>query len=80
MESVPDHIFGYTILNDVTARERQVRYKTDGTMFYEAGSSKNFDNSTPIGPCIVTTDEIRIRRTCSCAPSSMTTAPEQQHP
>ncbi len=37
MESVPDHIFGYTILNDVTARERQVRYKTDGTMFYEAG-------------------------------------------
>lgn len=57
-ENVLDHIFGYTVLNDITARERQVRYKTDGTMFYEAGSSKNFDRSTPIGPCIVTRDEI----------------------
>lgn len=58
METVADHVFGYTVLNDVTARERQVRYKTDGSMFYESGSSKNFDNSTPIGPCIVTPDEI----------------------
>lgn len=58
MGNVADHIFGYTVLNDVTARERQVRYKTDGSMFYESGSSKNFDNSTPIGPCIVTPDEI----------------------
>lgn len=58
MDSVNDHIFGYTVLNDVTARERQVKYKPDGTMFYEAGASKNFDYSTPIGPCIVTRDEI----------------------
>jgi acylpyruvate hydrolase len=57
-DEVSDHVFGYTVLNDVTARERQVRYKTDGTMFYEAGSSKNFDKSCPIGPCIVTRDEI----------------------
>lgn len=58
IENVADHIFGYTVLNDVTARERQVRYKSDGSMFYESGSSKNFDNSTPIGPCIVTPDEL----------------------
>ncbi|HTV71891.1 MAG TPA: fumarylacetoacetate hydrolase family protein, partial [Rhizobiaceae bacterium] len=58
IDNVADHIFGYTVLNDVTARERQVRYKTDGSMFYESGSSKNFDNSTPIGPCIVTPDEL----------------------
>lgn len=58
IEKVSDYVFGYTVLNDVTARERQVRYKSDGSMFYEAGSSKNFDNSTPIGPCIVTADEI----------------------
>jgi 2-keto-4-pentenoate hydratase/2-oxohepta-3-ene-1,7-dioic acid hydratase in catechol pathway len=57
-DRVLDHIFGYTIINDITARERQVRYKSDGSMFYEAGSSKNFDKSTPIGPCIVTRDEI----------------------
>ncbi len=53
-----EHIFGYTILNDVTARERQVRFRPDGSHFYEAGSSKNFDTSTPMGPYIATTDEI----------------------
>jgi len=53
-----DHVFGYTILNDVTARDKQVRFKPDGTMFYEAGSSKNFDTSTPMGPYIATRDEI----------------------
>ena len=57
-DRVMEHVFGYTVLNDITARERQVRYKADGTMFYEAGTSKNFDKSTPIGPCIVTRDEI----------------------
>lgn len=53
-----DHVFGYTILNDVTARERQVRFRPDGSYFYEAGSSKNFDTSTPMGPYILTADEI----------------------
>ena len=53
-----EYVFGYTILNDVTARDKQVRFKADGTMFYEAGSSKNFDTSTPIGPYIATRDEI----------------------
>lgn len=53
-----EHVFGYTILNDVTARDKQVRFKSDGSMFYEAGSSKNFDTATPMGPYIATTDEI----------------------
>lgn len=57
-ERALDHVFGYTILNDVTARERQVRFRPDGTFFYEAGSSKNFDTSTPIGPYILTADEV----------------------
>ena len=51
-ERALDHVFGYTILNDVTARERQVRFRPDGSYFYEAGSSKNFDTSTPMGPSI----------------------------
>jgi 2-keto-4-pentenoate hydratase/2-oxohepta-3-ene-1,7-dioic acid hydratase in catechol pathway len=55
---VADYIYGYCVLNDVTARERQVRWRPDGTYFYEAGSSKNFDTSTPIGPYIVTADEV----------------------
>lgn len=57
-DKVADYIFGYCILNDVTARERQVRWRPDGTYFYEAGSSKNFDTSTPLGPYIVTADEV----------------------
>ncbi|CAN5724358.1 fumarylacetoacetate hydrolase family protein [soil metagenome] len=57
-EKALENVFGYTILNDVTARERQVRYREDGSYFYEAGSSKNFDTSTPMGPYILTADEL----------------------
>ena len=57
VEDALDHVFGYTILNDVTARDRQVRVR-DGVTWYELGSSKNFDTSAPLGPCLVTADEI----------------------
>ncbi|KGL42508.1 fumarylacetoacetate hydrolase [Listeria newyorkensis] len=46
-----DAIFGYTILNDVTARDLQVKHK----QFYLA---KSLDGSCPIGPYVVTKDEI----------------------
>jgi 2-keto-4-pentenoate hydratase/2-oxohepta-3-ene-1,7-dioic acid hydratase in catechol pathway len=58
LASALDHVFGYTILNDATARERQVRFREDGTHFYEAGSSKKFDTSCPMGPYLATRDEI----------------------
>ncbi len=64
-ERALEHVFGYTILNDVTARERQVRFRPDGSYFYEAGSSKNFDTSTPIGPYILTADELPDPQTLS---------------
>jgi 2-keto-4-pentenoate hydratase/2-oxohepta-3-ene-1,7-dioic acid hydratase in catechol pathway len=64
-ERALDHVFGYTILNDVTARERQVRFRPDGSYFYEAGSSKNFDTSTPLGPYILTADELPDPQTLS---------------
>jgi 2-keto-4-pentenoate hydratase/2-oxohepta-3-ene-1,7-dioic acid hydratase in catechol pathway len=51
------HVFGYTIVNDVTARDRQVRRSGDFT-WYELGRGKAFDSSAPLGPCIVTADEI----------------------
>jgi 2-keto-4-pentenoate hydratase/2-oxohepta-3-ene-1,7-dioic acid hydratase in catechol pathway len=54
----PAHIFGYTVANDVTARDRQVRRTPDGTVFYELGRGKAFDSSLPLGPEIVTADEI----------------------
>ena len=46
-----DYIFGYTILNDVSARMLQVAHK----QWY---FGKSLDGFTPIGPCIVTADEI----------------------
>jgi len=44
------HVFGYTILNDVTARELQRRH---GQWFI----GKSLDGFCPIGPCVVTRDE-----------------------
>jgi 2-keto-4-pentenoate hydratase/2-oxohepta-3-ene-1,7-dioic acid hydratase in catechol pathway len=58
VERALEHVFGYSIINDVTARDRQVRRKPDGTTWYELGRGKVFDTSAPFGPCIVTADEI----------------------
>ena len=56
-ERALEHVFGYTIVNDVTARDRQVRRSGDFT-WYELGRGKAFDTSAPVGPCITTADEI----------------------
>jgi 2-keto-4-pentenoate hydratase/2-oxohepta-3-ene-1,7-dioic acid hydratase in catechol pathway len=56
--SALDHVFGYTIVNDVTARDRQVPKSPDGSIWYELGRGKSFDSSAPLGPMIVTADEI----------------------
>jgi 2-keto-4-pentenoate hydratase/2-oxohepta-3-ene-1,7-dioic acid hydratase in catechol pathway len=53
-----EHVFGYTIVNDVTARDRQVRRTPEGMTWYELGSGKAFDSGAPLGPCIITADEI----------------------
>jgi 2-keto-4-pentenoate hydratase/2-oxohepta-3-ene-1,7-dioic acid hydratase in catechol pathway len=45
------HIFGYTVVNDVTARDVQHRHKQ-----WHLG--KNVDRSTPVGPWVVTADEL----------------------
>jgi len=57
-ERALEHVFGYSILNDVTARDRQVTLRPDGSSAYNLGPGKNFDTCAPIGPCIVTRDEI----------------------
>jgi len=46
-----DHVFGYTIVNDVTARDFQF-----ATTQWLVG--KSFDTFAPMGPAIVTEDEI----------------------
>lgn len=53
-----NHVFGYTIANDVTARDRQVRKTREGVVFYELGRGKAFDSSLPLGPVIATTYDI----------------------
>jgi 2-keto-4-pentenoate hydratase/2-oxohepta-3-ene-1,7-dioic acid hydratase in catechol pathway len=58
VERALEHVFGYTIVNDVTARDRQVRRTPEGMTWYELGSGKAFDSSAPLGPRIVTADEI----------------------
>ncbi len=50
-----DHIFGYTIVNDITARDLQRKHD-------QWFKGKGLDRSCPIGPCIVTRDEIPNER------------------
>ena len=53
-----EHVYGYSIMNDVTARDRQVSLRPDGSSVYNLGPGKNFDTCAPIGPYIVTRDEV----------------------
>lgn len=46
-----DHVFGYTIINDVTARDLQGRHK-------QWFLGKSLDTFCPMGPCVVTADEV----------------------
>lgn len=50
-EEAEAYIFGYTVINDVSARNLQTRHK----QWYRG---KSLDGFTPMGPCIVTADEI----------------------
>lgn len=54
-EEAPDHIFGYTILNDMSARDAQMK-ETGGGLGPAKG--KDFDTGNILGPWIVTADEI----------------------
>jgi len=47
-----DHVFGYTALNDVTARDIQSNW---GGQYFKG---KSLDRSCPVGPWVVTKDEI----------------------
>ena len=49
-EQAREYVFGYTLVNDVSAREIQTRHKQ-----FHLG--KSLDTFTPMGPCLVTADE-----------------------
>lgn len=55
-ENALAHVFGYTIVNDVTARDIQMRHQQ-----WDLG--KSFDTFCPMGPWIVTADELDANNT-----------------
>lgn len=60
-EDVFDYVFGYTVINDISARNLQTRHK----QWY---FGKSLDGFTPMGPCIVTKDEFQnppVLKVCS---------------
>lgn len=56
-----DHVLGYTVLNDITARDVQERHR-------QWFLGKSLPRATPIGPAVVTPDELgelaQLRITC----------------
>ena len=50
-EDAFEHVFGYTIINDAGSRSVQFH-------FGQRDLGKNFDSFCPMGPCIVTRDEL----------------------
>ena len=49
--SALEHVFGYTVINDISARDLQFRHK----QFF---LGKSLDGACPMGPVVVTRDEI----------------------
>jgi 2-keto-4-pentenoate hydratase/2-oxohepta-3-ene-1,7-dioic acid hydratase in catechol pathway len=56
-EQAADHVFGYTILNDWSARDLQAR-----EMKVNLGPAKGKDSATTLGPWLVTADELEPYR------------------
>jgi 2-keto-4-pentenoate hydratase/2-oxohepta-3-ene-1,7-dioic acid hydratase in catechol pathway len=50
-----NHVFGYTIWNDLSARDIQTRELPVGM---GPGKAKDWDGSNVLGPCLVTADEV----------------------
>lgn len=51
-EQALDHVFGYACLIDVTMRIERDRFEEERSM------RKSFSSFTPLGPCLVTADEV----------------------
>jgi len=56
-EQAREHVFGYTVLNDWSARDLQAR-----EMKVNLGPAKGKDSATTLGPCLVTADELEPYR------------------
>lgn len=56
-DKAKSHIFGYTVLNDLSARDSR-GHPDDRQTYQWVYMQKNWDGSKPIGPCILTSDEV----------------------
>jgi len=56
-ERALDHVFGWTIWNDLSARDVQARELPIGM---GPGKAKDWDGSNVLGPCLVTADELDV--------------------
>ena len=54
MDEAMDHVAGYTIFNDISARDIQAREHSNKVILM----GKSFKNSCPLGPLLVTPDEL----------------------
>ncbi len=67
-----DHVFGYTVLNDVSERQLHAdapgREKVERDPFFDWLNGKWLDGSCPMGPCVATADAVpdphALRITC----------------
>ena len=55
-EKAFDHVFGYTIMNDMSARD--IGRTNLAKIEIDWYCTKSFDSGGPLGPCVVTRDEI----------------------
>lgn len=58
VEDAFDYIFGYTIVNDICLRDQQIIPWDDGRFQIRFGEGKSFTTNAPVGPWIVTRDEL----------------------
>jgi 2-keto-4-pentenoate hydratase/2-oxohepta-3-ene-1,7-dioic acid hydratase in catechol pathway len=56
-EAADEYIFGYTVFNDISARDIQ---RKEMQMLMGPAKGKSFINSNIMGPCLVTPDEIDV--------------------
>lgn len=54
-----EYVFGYTAVNDLAIRDRQLARWQHGAFQVKYGNGKVFDHNLALGPAIVTADEVR---------------------
>ena len=76
VEKALSYVAGYTVANDLSARDRGRRPHVRDTSPFKADwvAHKSFDGSCPLGPWIVPASDIRTRRTSASSSGSTTSS------